>query len=198
MLSLTASSTKTPPMMGSDSSVLVDSATKPSAPPSASAPTSPMNTWAGWVLNHRNPMPAPPLAPQNTASSPAPCTGATPRYWAMLKSRSVVPAAYDSSRNVNEQMMTGPMASPSRPSVRLTAFDSASSTKIPNPMYSPSGSDTGNFSKFSSGGARRNRTSAGSALLVNSHTTATPPMMNCPSSFSRPGRPFLFLREIFK
>ncbi len=46
----------------------------------------------------------------------------------MLKSRSVVPAAYDSSSSVKEQMMTGPMASPSRPSVRLTAFDSAIST----------------------------------------------------------------------
>src|SRR3569623_949531 len=145
MMSLTASSTKTPPLMGSDSAVLVASATKPSAPPSASAPTSPMNTWAGWVLNHRNPMPAPPMAPQNTASSPAPCTGATPRYWAMLKSRSVVPAANDSRRNVTEQMMTGPKATPTRPSHRLTALDSASSTKIPNPMYSPSGSVFGFF-----------------------------------------------------
>src|SRR3569832_1853596 len=144
MLSLTASSTKTPPMMGSDSSVLVASATKPSAPPSASAPTSPMNTWAGWVLNHRNPMPAPPMAPQNTASSPAPCTGATPRYWAMLQSRSVVPAAYDNSRNVNEQMMTGPMASPTKPSVRLTALDSAGGAGGPGPGGGPGGGGAGN------------------------------------------------------
>ena len=68
-----------PPMIGSDSSVLVASATKPSAPPSDSAPTSPMNTWAGWVLNQRKPMPAPPMAPQNTASSPAPTMCGMPR-----------------------------------------------------------------------------------------------------------------------
>ncbi len=91
-----------------------------------------MNTWAGWVLNQRKPMPAPPIAPQKTASSPAPATWAMPRYSAMLKARSVVPAAYDSSRKVNEQMITGPMASPSSPSVRLTAFDSAISTNTAN------------------------------------------------------------------
>src|SRR4029079_5504753 len=134
MMSLTSSVTNTPPMIGNDSSVLVASATNPIAPPSASAPTSPMNTWAGWVLNQRKPMPAPPIAPQNTASSPAPGTWGMPRYWAMLKSRSVVPAAYESSRKVNEQMMTGPMARPSRPSVKLTAFDSDISTKTANPM----------------------------------------------------------------
>jgi len=48
---------------------------------------------AGWVLNQRKPMPAPPIAPQNTASSLAPGTCAIPRYSAMLKLRSVVPAA---------------------------------------------------------------------------------------------------------
>ena len=34
---------------------------------------------AGWVLNQRKPMPAPPMAPQNTANSPAPATWAIPR-----------------------------------------------------------------------------------------------------------------------
>src|ERR1700755_914583 len=140
MMSLTASVTKTPPMIGSDSSGFDASATNPSAPPSASAPTSPMNTWAGWVLNHRNPIPAPPMAPQNTASSPAPGTCAIPRYPAMLKLRSVVPAAYASSRKVNDEMITGPIASPSSPSVRLTALDVATSVNSPNPQYTASGS----------------------------------------------------------
>src|SRR3954449_10557395 len=108
MMSDMSSMMNTPPMMGSDSSVLVASATKPIAPPSASAPTSPMNTCAGCVLNHKNPMPAPPIAPQNTASSPAPGTCGMPRYSAMLKLRRVVPAPYDSSTSVNEQMITGP------------------------------------------------------------------------------------------
>ena len=33
---------------------------------------------------------------------------------------------------MNEQMITGPIASPSSPSVRLTAFDSAISTNTAN------------------------------------------------------------------
>jgi hypothetical protein len=44
----------------------------PSAPPSASAPTSPMKTCAGWVLNQRKARPAPAIAEQNTSSSPEP------------------------------------------------------------------------------------------------------------------------------
>ena len=43
----------------------------PSAPPSASEPTSPMNTSAGYELNQRKPRLAPTSAPQNTVSSAA-------------------------------------------------------------------------------------------------------------------------------
>ena len=41
---------------------------------------------------------------------------------------------------MNEQMITGPIASPSRPSVRLTAFDSAISTNTPNATNAANGS----------------------------------------------------------
>ncbi len=59
-------------MMSSTISWRTMTAMVPSAAPSASAPTSPMNTSAGYALNHRKPRPAPPIAPQITASSPAP------------------------------------------------------------------------------------------------------------------------------
>ncbi|MNL07154.1 hypothetical protein D3C87_1278220 [compost metagenome] len=52
----------------------------PSAPPSASAPTSPMKTCAGWVLNQRNASPAPAMAEQNTSSSPEPGMLGNSRY----------------------------------------------------------------------------------------------------------------------
>ena len=43
-----------------------------SPPPSASEPTSPMKTSAGWELYHRKPRHAPTRAPQNTVTSPTP------------------------------------------------------------------------------------------------------------------------------
>ena len=52
----------------------------PSAPPSASAPTSPMNTCAGCVLNQRKARPAPAIAAQKISSSPAPGMCGKSRY----------------------------------------------------------------------------------------------------------------------
>src|SRR6185436_12651248 len=52
------SATNTPPMMKSTISWRTITAMVPSAAPSASAPTSPMNTSAGYALNHRKPRPA--------------------------------------------------------------------------------------------------------------------------------------------
>ncbi|CAM5193994.1 hypothetical protein CDEF62S_04251 [Castellaniella defragrans] len=66
------STTNTPPMMKSTISWRTITAIVPSAPPSASAPTSPMNTWAGYVLNHRKARPAPAMAAHSTISSDAP------------------------------------------------------------------------------------------------------------------------------
>ena len=59
-----------PPRMIERSSFFVKTAHMPSPPPSASAPTSPMKTCAGYVLYQRNPMPAPTMAPQKIESSP--------------------------------------------------------------------------------------------------------------------------------
>ena len=74
MMTDTASSTNSPPMMASTISCFVATATAPSAPPSASEPVSPMKIAAGGALNQRKPSPAPISAPQITASSPAPGT----------------------------------------------------------------------------------------------------------------------------
>ncbi len=73
-MTLTASSTNSPPMIASTISCLADTAIAPSAPPSASEPVSPMNTIAGGALYQRNPSPAPISAAQKTTISPVPGT----------------------------------------------------------------------------------------------------------------------------
>jgi hypothetical protein len=76
-----ASATNTPPMIPSTISWRVITAIVPSAPPSDSAPTSPMNTCAGCALNHRNARPAPAIAEQKISSSPAPGMYGNSRYF---------------------------------------------------------------------------------------------------------------------
>src|SRR5450830_1512346 len=75
-----ASTTKMPPMMASTTSWRTMMATVPSAPPRARAPTSPMKTWAGWVLNHRKARPAPAMAEQKISNSPEPGMCGNSRY----------------------------------------------------------------------------------------------------------------------
>ena len=59
-----------PPTITRTNSCLMSSATVPSAPPSASDPTSPMKMSAGYELYQRNPRLAPTSAPQKIVSSP--------------------------------------------------------------------------------------------------------------------------------
>src|ERR1039458_2711692 len=65
------SATNTPPTNTTRNSDLSRIATAPSAPPSASAPVSPMKTCAGCALYQRKPTDAPNTAVQKTVSSPA-------------------------------------------------------------------------------------------------------------------------------
>ncbi len=74
------STTKMPPITNSTISWRTITATVPSAPPSASAPTSPMNTCAGCALNQRKASPAPANAEQKISSSPAPGICGNSRY----------------------------------------------------------------------------------------------------------------------
>jgi hypothetical protein len=63
----TASSTKSPPITGKRSSVLVSTAAAARTPPIASDPVSPIKMSAGWELYQRNPTMAPTIAPQISA-----------------------------------------------------------------------------------------------------------------------------------
>ena len=69
MITESASTTKTPAMIGSSSSVFVSTASAPSAPPSPSEPVSPMKTCAGKLLYQRKPMQQPSIAAAKTARS---------------------------------------------------------------------------------------------------------------------------------
>ena len=64
MMTDSASTTNSPPMIASTISWWVATAIAPSAPPSARLPVSPMNTAAGGALNHRKARPAPTIAEQ--------------------------------------------------------------------------------------------------------------------------------------
>src|SRR5881394_1765250 len=114
-----ASATNTPPAITSTSGWWINTAMMPSTPPNASDPVSPMNICAGWQLNQRNPRPAPIIAAQKTVNSPAPLTNGTCRYSANLK----LPAIYVNTRNTAATINVQPIARPSRPSVKFTAFE---------------------------------------------------------------------------
>ena len=73
------SSTKIPPMTQRDHFLAHDHGDDAEAAPIASAPTSPMKTCAGYVLNQRNPRPAPASEAQKIRSSPAPRNRGMPR-----------------------------------------------------------------------------------------------------------------------
>jgi hypothetical protein len=83
-----------------------------------------MKTSAGAALNHKNPSAPPSSAVIMTAISPAPATCGTSRYC----DQSVRPTAYVMTANAIAAVATQPVASPSRPSVRLTAFAEPVST----------------------------------------------------------------------
>ena len=85
-------------------------------------------------------MPAPIRAPQKTASSPELAMNGMSRYFATTKRCAtftmpkVAPERYAQMRYVPALKITGPMARPSRPSVRFTAFDIATTVKTANTM----------------------------------------------------------------
>ena len=67
---LKVSITKTPAIIAKTSSCLRIMAIIPRIAPSVSEPISPINNCAGYVLYHKNPIPDPIKAPQNTINSP--------------------------------------------------------------------------------------------------------------------------------
>src|SRR3954471_16956935 len=127
-----ASSTNTPPTITRTNSCLMRSATVPSAPPSASEPTSPMKMSAGYELYQRNPRLAPTSAPQKIVSSPmSGDTVCSCRYSANTR----CPLTYASAVSAVAATPNTLMARPSRPSVRFTAFVQLTQTNIANSTY---------------------------------------------------------------
>jgi hypothetical protein len=124
-----ASSTKMPPTMTRTNSCLMRRAIVPSAPPSASEPTSPMKISAGYELYQRNPRLAPTSAPPKMVSSAmSGDTLGSCRYSA----KRACPLTYVSAVSAVAATANTLIASPSRPSVRFTAFVQLTSTNIAN------------------------------------------------------------------
>ena len=99
-------------------------------PPIANEPTSPIKIDAGNVLNHKNQCRL--QLTQHTRPRVLPNLGCTRfKYSATLnathssplKNVSVRPAIYAKIKNVAVDTTVGPIASPSRPSVKFTAFE---------------------------------------------------------------------------
>src|SRR5437660_1776504 len=118
-----------PPYGWSDASLAYTCApSRASSFVAATPPGSPMNTWAGWALNQRNPSDAPASAPQNTVSSPAPGRKYTPTY--LVQSNR--PNTYAKIANAPAAIAVSPVARPSSPSVRFTAFELPVTTRVTN------------------------------------------------------------------
>src|SRR5271157_3253671 len=121
----------TPPMNSSRISCLINTATTAIAPPSPSAPTSPMKISAGCALYQRNPKLAPVIDPQKMVSSEVCGLRASCRYSASC----ACPPAYVNAVSAPAAITIRPMARPSNPSVRFTALDmntTTSATKMQN------------------------------------------------------------------
>src|SRR5690349_7441892 len=122
---------KMPPMNSSSTSCLISTATSAIAPPNPSDPTSPMKISAGCALYQRNPSAAPVIDPQKVVSSDVCGFLASCRYSASC----TWPPAYVNTVSAPAAITINPIASPSSPSVRFTAFDmntTISDTKTQN------------------------------------------------------------------
>ena len=99
----------------------------PNIAPNAKEPISPINTWAGYVLYQRNPIPEPMRAPQKTINSPE--SGRWGKYkYSAIK---LFPIAYAIKPSAPPIKTDGKIANPSNPSVRFTAFEDPTKTNVP-------------------------------------------------------------------
>ena len=178
------STTNTPHMMKRIISCRTITATTPSAAPKASAPTSPMKTSAGYALNHKNASPAPAIAAQKTASSPAPGICGRPRYF----ENTALPATYAKIASALATITVGKIARPSRPSVRLTALLEPTITKYVsaiNPAI-----DKGTVACFKKGIIKP--VCSGKLAELARYPATAKPITDCQKYFQRDGRPFAF------
>ena len=88
-------------------------------------------------MNHRNPSAAPASAAQKTVNSPdVPVPGAPGRkYTPTYRAQSKRPNTYAKIPNAPAAIAVSPVASPSSPSVRFTAFELPVTTNVTNSTY---------------------------------------------------------------
>src|SRR5690625_5296279 len=163
MITESVSATGTAITKTHSTSFLVSTANTPNAPPNPKAPTSPMKTDAGFALYQRKPTLAPAIADATMAKSCAPSTLGIIRYLAISKVATVlisptttgmvkvVADRYASKVQVPAPAMTGPIASPSRPSVRFRALDAPTMTNEPKITYAQRGICSVNLSTLTNG-----------------------------------------------
>jgi hypothetical protein len=106
------------------------SAATPSAEPIASEPTSPMNICAGYALNQRKTQPR----GRERAAENGELAGARDMRDLQVLGEVLVAGDVGEDTYVLAAIMTGPIARPSSPSVRLTAFAAPAITIAPNGM----------------------------------------------------------------
>lgn len=118
-MTLSVSNTNTIPIKSRSISCLVSIDIIPSVAPRQREPVSPINILAGCVLYTKNPNRNPVIANENRAISLYPSNH---------------PAFSDSKPNVINAIIESPVASPSKPSVRLTELlDDVNTNKINSP-----------------------------------------------------------------
>lgn len=108
--------TKINPMIGKTATESVNIAITPSVAPSEREPVSPMKNFAGGMLNQTNARVAPAITPQNAANMMSPFV------------KAMIP-------NALKEITSSPPAKPSKPSVKLTAFDVDTITRMKSGMY---------------------------------------------------------------
>src|SRR6266550_3490813 len=129
MITDNAMTTYTPPISSSRNSAFIMIANPAIAPPSAIDPVSPIKTSAGKALYHRNPM-APPIS-----AAPMIARSSFDKLRSSVRVDERMKAMIAIVVNVNSEMIAVPAASPSTPSLRLTAFDAPAITRKMNPYH---------------------------------------------------------------
>ena len=119
MITETVSKTNNPPIIASTISCLAIIATAAKEPPKDNEPVSPIKILAGGALYQRKPKQDPTIDPQNIESSPTSGIYCSCKY----SEKIVFPTTYEIKVKDSATNITGTVAKPSNPSVKLTAFE---------------------------------------------------------------------------
>ena len=123
----TVSNTNSPPIIAKTISCFAMMATAANDPPSDNDPVSPIKIFAGGALYHKNPRHDPTIEPQKLKAHQHQEYIVTEDNLKKI----VFPTMYEIKVNDRATNITGTVASPSRPSVKLTAFEEPIITNKP-------------------------------------------------------------------